>query len=277
MSLFSQSINKYYGPTDISARILERLQKAGKDLRALTRDDLAPFDEFHSGGRGSTRELARFAGIRPGMEVLDVGSGVGGPARTLAAEFGCRVTGIDLTEEFCRAAAMLTEKVGLSAKVQFRQGNALDLPFEDASFDLVWCQNTLMNIDDKGRFFHEVHRVLHPGGLFAFETILAGKVSEIYFPVLWADSPSLNFLVTVEAAKTLLAGAGLHERVWEDTTQRSLAMARKRKEMIEKKGLPVLGLEVIVPTDVQAKTKNSLRNYEEGRTVAVQALYVRPE
>lgn len=274
MSNYAELVNKHYGPTDISARILERLQKAGKDLARLSRDDLAPFDEFHSGGREATRELARFAELRSGMEVLDVGSGVGGPARTLAAEVGCRVTGIDITAEYCRVAQMLTEKVGLSDKVRIHCGNALDMPFDKASFDVVWSQNTLMNIDDKARLFREIRRVLRSGGMFAFETILAGPAEEIHFPVFWADSPSLSFLVKPEEIRALLSAAGIRELRWEDTTKRSIANQRKRKEAIEREGPPILGLGVLVPTDVLAKMDNHLRNNEEGRTITVQAVYV---
>jgi len=274
MSKYSDSLNRHYGPTDISTRILEKLQKAGKDLSSLSREDLAPFDEFHTGGRESTRELARFARVRTGMEVLDVGSGVGGPARTLAAEFGCLVTGIDLTAEYCRAAEMLTEKVGLDAYVRIHCGDALDMPFENASFDVVWSQNTLMNIDDKARLFQEIHRVLRPGGMFALETFLEGRISDIHFPVFWADSPSLSFLVKVEEVKALLSAAGFRERGWDDTTQRSITNQRKRKEAIQGGGPPILGLGVIVPTDLLTKMDNVLRNNEEGRTVTVQTVYV---
>src|SRR5262245_20227270 len=119
MRTHSDALNQHYAPTDICARILGRLRQAGKDLTRLSRDDLAAFDEFHSGGRESTRELARLAGLRRGMRVLDIGSGVGGPARTLATEFGCRVIGIDLAAEYCRAAQMLTEMVGIGEGIAF--------------------------------------------------------------------------------------------------------------------------------------------------------------
>src|SRR5919197_4490873 len=123
MSDYVHAINQLYGQAGLSAKILTALHEAGKDLDALTRDDLASFDEQHDGGREGTRELARLAGLRAGMHVLDVGSGLGGPARTLAAEFGCRVTGRDLTEEFCRAAVMLTARVGLQDRIAFRHGS----------------------------------------------------------------------------------------------------------------------------------------------------------
>ena len=106
--------------------------------------------------------------------MLDIGSGIGGPARTLAAEFGCRVTGLDVTEAFCRAATMLTGWLRLQDRVTFRHGNALDMPFGDAAFDVAWSQNSMMNIEDKATLFREVHRVLRPGGLFVFDVVLAG-------------------------------------------------------------------------------------------------------
>lgn len=273
MSKYSEAVNEHYGSTDISARIIERLKEAGKDIGNLSRDDLAPFDEFHTGGRESTRELARFAKLRPGVKLLDVGSGIGGPARTLAADFGCEVTGIDLTEEFCRAAEMLTDKLGLGSKVQFRCANALDMPFADASFDVVWSQNTLMNIDDKMRLFQQIRRVLRPGGVFAFETVLAGAIPDIHFPVFWADSPALSFLAKPSELKAQLSSAGLRETAWEDTTARSITNQRKRKEAARRDGPPVLGLGVIVPKDVLVKMDNVLRNSEESRTMTAQAVY----
>ncbi len=273
MSKYSEAVNEHYGSTDISARIIERLKEAGKDIGNLSRDDLAPFDEFHTGGRESTRELARFAKLRPGVKLLDVGSGIGGPARTLAADFGCEVTGIDLTEEFCRAAEMLTDKLGLGSKVQFRCANALDMPFADASFDVVWSQNTLMNIDDKMRLFEQIRRVLRPGGVFAFETVLAGAIPDIHFPVFWADSPALSFLAKPSELKAQLSSAGLRETAWEDTTARSITNQRKRKEAARRDGPPVLGLGVIVPKDVLVKMDNVLRNSEESRTMTAQAVY----
>lgn len=267
------AMSAQYAPADISARIVARLIEAGKDPERLTREDLASFDEFHAGGRESTRELARLAAIADGSKVLDIGCGIGGPARTLAAEFGCKVTGIDLTDAYCQAARMLTAKLGMERQVIFQCANALDLPVAAACFDMVWSQNAWMNIDDKARFAREVVRVLRPGGVFALETILAGPVPDIHLPVLWADSPALNFLVTEAEAKALLSDAGLKERVWQDTTQRSIALQRRRQEINEREGPPLLSLNVLVPVDFRAKVANVLRNNLEGRTRTVQAIY----
>ncbi|MEO8040738.1 MAG: class I SAM-dependent methyltransferase [Betaproteobacteria bacterium] len=274
MTDYIAAVNAQYGPTGICARIMAGLLAAGKDLDRLTRDDLASFDEFHAGGRDSTRELARLAALSPGSKVLDVGCGIGGPARTLAAEFGCRVTGIDLTEGFCHAARMLSARLDMSGQVSFQCASALALPFASAAFDVVWSQNVLMNIADKRRFLREVTRVLRPGGLFVLETIVAGTVPDIHFPVFWADSPALSFLVAEQEAKSLLSDAGLRERTWDDTTARSIALQRKRQEINVRHGPPTLGLNVIVPGDFLAKVANVLRNNVESRTRSIQAIYV---
>jgi ubiquinone/menaquinone biosynthesis C-methylase UbiE len=273
MTELDRAVSAQYAPIDISERIVARLIEAGKDPERLTREDLASFDEFHAGGRESTRELARLAAVAKGSKVLDIGCGVGGPARTLAAEFGCQVTGIDLTEGYCQAARMLTAKLGMGGQVSFQCANALDLPFAAASFDMVWSQNAWMNIDDKARFMREVVRVLRPGGFFALETILAGPGTGIHLPVLWAESSALNFLVTQAEAKALLSGAGLKERAWQDTTQRSIALQRQRQEINERGGPPLLSLNVLVPAGFRAKVENVLRNNVEGRTRTIQAIY----
>lgn len=273
---YDTAINQHYGQEDLGANILAALRRAGKNIDALTRDDLARFDEFHTGGRDATRTLAQFAGLRDGMHVLDIGSGVGGPARTLAAECGCRVTGIDLTEAFCRAAEMLTERVGLSHRVTFRPGSALDLPFDEASFDVVWTQNVLMNVADKGRLCREAYRVLRPGGKLVIAALMAGSVAGIHLPVFWASDPGLNFLMPAEEFRQLVANSGFVERAWEDVTQQAIAMSRRRLMVSQRAGMPELGLRLIVAADIPEKMANGVRNYEEGRVVAIRALFERP-
>ena len=147
----NDSIKQHYARSDLAAAILAALESAGKDIERLTLADLEPVDEFHVRGREATLELARAAGLRADMHVLDVGSGIGGPSRRIAHEYGCRVTGIDLTEEYCRTATVLAERVGLSDLVNYRQGDALDLPFPDATFDLIWTQRNVVRNLQEGR------------------------------------------------------------------------------------------------------------------------------
>ena len=268
--MYDDSINSYYGQPNLSANILAALQRAGKDLNALTRNDLVPFEEFHLRGRAATMELASAAGLSEGMTVLDVGSGIGGPARTLAAEFGCMVTGLDLTEEYCRAAEMLTERVGLSDKVTFRQGNALDMPFDDGTFDLVWMQHTTMNIEDKERLFGEIRRVLGPGGRLALYEILAGSVAPVHFPVTWANDSAISFLITPPDARRLLAATGFKELVWTVVTGESIDLLRQLGAAAQGAPAP-LGLHLVV-SDFPEKLANVLRNMEEDRIAIVQGI-----
>lgn len=275
MSSYVRGIDTHYGPVDLCARIEAAVRAAGLDPATLSRDDLATFDEFHSGGRTSTRELARLAGLAQGLRVLDVGCGVGGPARTLAAEFGCRVVGVDLTEQFCRAAVMLTGWLRLADRVAVHRADATALPYREASFDAVWSQNSLMNVDDKARVFREVARVLRPGGLFAFEVVLAGPVPGLCLPTFWAASPAFSFLARPDAVRAQLAAAGLQVRHWADHTAARLAQGHRRRAAIARDAAAPLGRSAIVVADVAAKIANSVRNVEGGHTVAVQGVCVK--
>ena len=275
MSTLDSEIDRHYGAEDISTRILHALAGAGKDVASLTRADLAPFDEFHGGGLASTRDLARFADLTAGTHVLDIGCGIGGPARTLAAEFGCSVVGVDLTHEFIRAARMLTARLRMDGQCSFEHGSATTLLFGDASFDLVWSQNMLMNVPNKAQLFDEVARVLKPGGRFALETVLTGDGRAIHLPAFWASRADLSFLVTRHELERLLLHAGLEVVAIEDTTAAVIANGRKRHAALAAQDPTQLSINVIVPDDVETKMDNMLKNNEEGRTTTIKALFIR--
>ena len=194
LSTLNEKIRQHYATPDLGTQILLALENAGKDINDLKPEDLAPVDEFHIRGREATLELAGEVGLGPNMHVLDVGSGLGGSSRCIAGEFGCRVTGIDLTDEYCRTAPMLAERVGLSNLVTYRQGDALDLPFQDASFDVVWTQHAAMNIRDKATLYREMFRVLKAGGALAIYEILAGPVARFNSQCRGHASPKRAFL-----------------------------------------------------------------------------------
>jgi SAM-dependent methyltransferase len=266
-------VENHYTRDDLGEAILAALKAAGKDLDHLTPDDLAPVDEFHGGQRPATVRLAELVGFTGTERVLDVGSGLGGPSRYLAWHYGCRVSGVDLTAEFVRVAEMLTRLTGLVDKVDYRQGNALDLPFEETSFDVVWSQNAAMNVADRGRLYREMRRVLKSGGKLALQEVGTGPGGEPHYPVPWAREPRISFLSTPEASREQLKAAGFRVLVWQDTTEPSLEAARRRAQAAEAPA--ALGTHVILGADWQTMAKNSLRNLEERRTALFNAVLER--
>ena len=258
-------VEHHYTRQDLGEIILAALKQAGKDVDQLTPDDLAPVDEFHGGQRQATVRLADLLGLDGSERVLDVGSGIGGPSRFLASRYGCQVTGIDLTAEFCRVATMLTRLTGLTGRVAYRQGNALDLPFEDMSFDVVWSQNASMNIADRDRLYAEMHRVLKAGGRLALQEVVAGQGGEPHYPVPWAPEPSISFLLSAEGTRAKLETAGFRVVTWQDTTRASLGSSLARAEAASSP-LPVLGIHLLIPRDWEAIARNSAQNLQEDRT-----------
>ena len=268
-------VEEHYTSTDLGAAILEALRAAGKDLDHLTPDELAPVDEFHGGQRQATVRLAGLLGLIGKERVLDVGSGLGGPSRYLAAHYGCRVSGVDLTAEFCRVAQLLTRRLRLEALADYRQGDALALPFADLSFDIVWSQNAAMNIRQRDRLYREMRRVLKPGGRLGLQEVAQGPGGEPHYPVPWAKEPSISFLFTPEETRASLEAAGLRVLAWQDTTEASLAAAQARSRSAEEGRPPPLGTHLILGAHWQAMAKNSTRNLEERRVALFNAVLER--
>ncbi len=267
-----QAIATHWKVTNLGGTILSALQRTGKDIEALTPADLAPIDAFHSRGRDATQELASHAGVHSKWNVLDVGSGLGGTARYLAVEHGCRVTGLDLTDAYCDVATMLSQRSGLSSCTVFRQGSALAIPFADATFDLVWTEHIQMNIADKARFYGEMIRVLKRGGRLAFHDIFQGPGGEVCFPVPWAEEPSTSHLITPGVLGTILESIGFRVLYWHDTSPETLEWCRQRVEHVRACGLPPLGTHLLMGANARLKQEDQMRNLEEGRIVVIQAV-----
>lgn len=269
-----QSVNTHYGRRDLGSEILQALRAMGKDPDTLTVDDLAPLDQFHIRGKEATLELARLAGMQGGMRVLDVGGGLGGPARTLAAELDCRVVVLDLTEEYCRVGEMLTARTGLSGRVTHQHGSALDVPWGDASFDVVWMQHMAMNIADKERLYAEAWRVLRPGGRLALHEVMAGEVAPPHFPVPWASNPGLSYLLPPDEVRALLARLGFREVTWLDETDQALAWFEARRG--SKGAPPVLGQHLLFGAEFVQMARNVARNLAEQRIKVIQGVLESP-
>jgi MPBQ/MSBQ methyltransferase len=268
-------VSEHYTIPDLGNRILAALKAAGKDLDALSVDDLAPIDEFHIRGRPATEELVQWAEIQPGHVLLDVGCGLGGTSRYLAASVGCDVVGLDLTEEYCRVAEMLSARVGLADRIVFRQGSALALPFGDRHFDVVWTEHVQMNVADKAGFYSEIARVLKPGGQLAFHDIFAGANDGLRFPVPWAADASINHLIGVKDLQALMSDLGLASVRWEDKSDESVAFFRSVLDRVRTQGWMPLGLHLLMGDDAADKFANVLRNLEADRVRVVQAVMKR--
>ena len=265
----ASEVAEHYGTSSLLARVEAALAEAGHGQGPIPWSDLAPMDQFHVRGLAATRQLAEALEIAPGDRLLDVGSGLGGPARYLAATFGCKVTGVDLSAPFVETAAYLSRRAGLSSATDFQCANALDLPFPDHSFDLAWTQHVAMNIADRPRLYAEIQRVLRPGGRLAIYDVVAGPGGDLIFPVPWADTPDISFLLSGEAMRQVLAGARFVERSWRDATQDALAWFAQQRAAPSPGGP---GLPVVMGPDFPQAAANLARNLAEGRARLVQTI-----
>lgn len=271
-----QIISDHYTVNDLGSQILDALAASGKDIDALTVDDLSPVDAFHIRGRAATEEISQLLGAQPSEKMLDVGCGLGGTSRFIASTLGCDVTGLDLTDDYCRVATMLSEKVGLSERTRFVQGSALALPFDDQSFDIVLTEHVQMNIEDKAGFYNEIARVLKPSGRFAFHDIFAGKNDNLQFPLPWASDQSSSHLASIPDLEQVLTGLGFERLHWEDKTDASKAFFGVVFERVQREGRMPLGLHLLMGENADTKFANLQANLEENRVRVVLAVLTKP-
>jgi len=265
----ARATNAYWGRSDLERAIDAALAGLGKDLNALTIDDLAPADHFHGGGKRATLRLAHLAQLRPGMRVLDVGGGFGGPARTLAVEFGCSVVVVDLTESYVQTGESLTARLGLADRVRHRLGDALALDVGAETFDVIWTENSGMNIAAKERLYAGFARLLPRGGLLVMQEPMAGPTQPPIFPLMWARDAANSFLRPPADMRALIEAAGFHARAWEDV---SLELSTPSTGA----SVPAHSVARIVMGDaVDDITRAARRNRDEGRVVMIQAVFER--
>lgn len=255
----------YAGGGNLASAIAESLRKAGKDIDKLTTTDLGTVDEFHIRGRQATLELAQSLNLRADSHVLDIGSGLGGPARTLVETYGCRVTGIDLTQAFCGAAATLSGWVGLSDRVAFRQGDATRLPFADNEFDAAITIHVAMNISRKDRVYAEAKRVLKTGARFAVYDVLQGEGGEVLFPVPWAREPSISHLATPDAMQSLLTDAGFKIVDVNDSTEESQRWFEAMSARMAQAAVPAVTFQAFLGNDFPEMARNQMANLRDRR------------
>ncbi|MCX4144573.1 MULTISPECIES: class I SAM-dependent methyltransferase [Paraburkholderia] len=262
-------VRDHYRATGLTERLKMALTVFGSEDQRLTPQQLGTLDQFHTRGLAATTELAKLAGITADMSVLDVGSGIGGPARFLAATYGCRVTGIDLSEPFVDAARYLTRRTGQSEQVSFHTASALELPFEGSRFDAVLLQRVAMNISERARLYREIERVLKPCGRFATFDVVANG-SEPYYPVPWARTPTASFLLTADATREAIEQAGFRTLAWQDDTETAKAWFTQQRASGP---LPSPNLGVVMGPDFAELFTNLARNLLEGRLGILTAVF----
>jgi len=264
------TLQTHYSASDIEKRILASIRAVGLNPeRRLSPEELGALDHFHTGGLRASRELLEAAKIQAGDCVLDIGAGLAGSARLLASAVGCRVDCIEMSTDYCTGAALLNRLTGLEDRINVHQGSALELPFPDGSFDVVWMQNVGMNIADKQRLYGEIYRVLKPGGRYAFQEMAAGKLATSYFPLPWATDPADSFLVPAEDMSLILSGCGFVAELFEDTSEIHLSRTAGNATP----AVPgQLGLSVFVD-DLAQKAGNARRSLEEGQVRFVRGVF----
>jgi SAM-dependent methyltransferase len=266
-----QNVVDHYGHGQVVATVLEALALHGLDGPTLQPEQLAPIDEFHMRGRAATRELIAALDLAPGVEVLDVGCGLGGAARHFAAEVGCRVTGLDLTPEYVEMAELLGRRCGLEQLLEFRQGNALSMPFADGSFDAAISQHAAMNIADKAQLYREVRRVLRPGATLGIYDVLAGPGGPVKFPVPWAADASSSFLATPDQLRQELTNAGFEVVGFSDRTEVCRTWVDALGANAET-GAPKLGFHLLLGDAFPLMAQNMGRNLVERRIAPTQVV-----
>lgn len=264
----TNKILEHYSAVGLTGRIQSALAAIAPESQTLTVAQLAPLDQFHLRGILATSELASATGIEPSTRVLDLGCGIGGPARYLAATFGCKVTGVDLSPGFIDAADYLTARCGLSDRVTFQTGDALQLPFEDGAFDIVYLQHVAMNIEDRTALYDEVRRILALGGRLAtYDVVL--REGDVIYPLPWARDASTSFLLSEAGTRTALERASFRAALWIDDTDPVLDWFKAIMAAPAPSG-PNLG--VVMGPDFAAKTANLARNLRENRLGVLSAV-----
>lgn len=266
----------YTGPGGLVSAISSALDASGVDRAALRPADLAPVDEFHIRGRAATLEIIEALDVTANSRVLDLGSGLGGPARTVAEETGCTVTGVDLTSEFCEVATALSQWTGMSDRTSFHVGDATATGFPDGAFDAALTVHVAMNIADKPALYAEAFRVLRPGGRFVIYDVLQGEGGPVRFPVPWAADPSTSFLASPERMRELLPAAGFEVVSEVDSSDESLAWFQQMRARIERDGPPPVTFATFLGDAFGQMVANQVANLAERRIRTVMFSSMRP-
>src|SRR5262245_15384094 len=263
----------HYNRGNLLARLNAALMEDGFDPNHPSMEALAPYDQFHGRGLEATLEIAGHMQAGPADQVLDIGCGIGGPARYFANRFGCRVTGIDLTPEFCDVARHLTRLLDLADRITFELGDALAMPFLDASFDGAYSMNVSMNIADKMAFYREIHRVLKPGAWLVLSEIAKGEGGILDYPTPWATSARTSFLSTPEETRHGLLGAGFDVIRLRSTLEEARAFGARSRVMVERGEKPPHRAVMLIHGEIASQAmSNTSHGLSEGRIIPIEVM-----
>jgi sarcosine/dimethylglycine N-methyltransferase len=269
-------VEQHYASEGITSRMLAALRAVNGPDVPITPDTLAPIDHFHGRGALATEELAVLLQPKSSDHVLDIGCGIGGPARWIAAKYGCRVTGVDLTAEFCEAARELNALCGLADRVRILHGSALALPAPDNSFDRAYSQAALMNVSDKRGVFREAFRVLRPDGTLYLFLAGAGPAGEPHYPLPWASTTAISFLATADQVSDDVLAAGFQIAFVRDPSIPLIAGLAPLIKQLETEGLPPLGPHIVAGERDKERRLNFMRSLAESRLSQIEVLARKP-
>jgi len=268
-----KSVTGHYERGNLLERLRAALEGDGIDPQSPTMEALAHYDQFHGRGLEATEELAEVLDVARSDHILDVGSGIGGPARFLAHRWGCRITGIDLTAEFCEVARALTRLLGLADRVKFEHGNALDMPFESADFDGAYSMNVSMNIADKPAFYAEIRRVLRPGAWLVLSELALGPAGAPDYPTPWANTEASSFLSTPSDTLQALETSGFSVVQSRDTVKENLEFGARSRVLVDRGEKPPHRAVMLIHGDLAAEAMSNVSNgIKQGRLVPIEVL-----
>ncbi|MEO8133088.1 MAG: class I SAM-dependent methyltransferase [Betaproteobacteria bacterium] len=268
-----REIPMHYSRGDLLARLTAALIADGVDPDRPDIEALAPYDQFHGRGLEATVEISRLVQMGPADHILDIGSGIGGPARYFASRHGCRVTGLDLTPEFCDVARHLTHVLDLEDTVAFSVGDAVAMPFAAASFDGAYSMNVSMNIADKRALYREIHRVLRPGAWLVLSEVARCEGGEMEYPTPWARSAHTSFLSTPEETRAGLTTAGFEVVRLHDTAAEARAFGARSRAMVERGERPPHRAVTLIHGETAPQAiANTSRGLSEGRIIPLEVL-----